>query len=110
MNVSWTDLSKECVEYICENISRCIEQLNISGQRYQLTDNRKLKKIQSIRISFFFEDIHSLTRRALRLRVLDISDSVLITDQSIISLRQYSRLLTHLSASRCYLLTSPALM
>ena len=61
---------------------------------------------------FFFlsKDILSLVRRALRLRILDISDSVLITDQSILSLRQYSRLLTHLSASRCYLLTSTTLM
>ncbi len=56
------------------------------------------------------KDIQSLVRRALRLRILDISDSVLITDQSIISLRQHSRLLAHLSASRCYLLTSTVLM
>jgi len=61
-------------------------------------------------VFFRITDIQSLVRRALRLRVLDISDSLLITDQSIISLRQHSRLLTHLSASRCYLLTPSALM
>ncbi len=59
---------------------------------------------------FKIKDIQSLVHRAFRLRVLDISDSVLITDQSIISIRQHSRLLAHLSASRCYLLTPSALM
>jgi F-box and leucine-rich repeat protein 1 (S-phase kinase-associated protein 2) len=94
LNIAWTDLTSESVQYICENIPRGLEQLNISGQRYNLTDDY----------------LQSLVRRALRLRILDISDSVLITDQSIISLRQHSRLLAHLSASRCYLLTSPTLI
>ncbi|CAF3929696.1 unnamed protein product [Adineta steineri] len=94
LNISWTELSCESVQHLCETMPRCIEQLNISGQRYNLTD----------------DNIQSLTRRALRLRVLDISDAVLLTDQSIISLRLHSRLLTHLSASRCYLLTSSALI
>ncbi|CAF1346562.1 unnamed protein product, partial [Adineta ricciae] len=94
LNVAWTNLTAATVQYLCENIPRCIEQLNISGQRHNLTD----------------DFIQSLTRRALRLRVLDISDSILLTDQSIISLRLHSRLLTHLSASRCYLLTAPGLI
>ncbi|CAF3396002.1 unnamed protein product [Rotaria sp. Silwood1] len=94
LNIAWTELTSESVKYICETISRCIEELNISGQRYNLTDDY----------------IQLLVRRALRLRVLDISDSVLITDQSIIALRQHSRLLAHLSASRCYLLTPAALI
>lgn len=59
---------------------------------------------------YSFVDIQSLVRRALRLRVLDLSDSLLLTDQSIISIRQYSRLLTHLSVSRCYLFTPATLM
>jgi hypothetical protein len=41
LNIAWTDLSYESVQYICENIPRCIEQLNISGQRYNLTDDCK---------------------------------------------------------------------
>jgi hypothetical protein len=65
---------------------------------------------KKLNFSSSFIGIQSLVRRALRLRVLDISDSVLITDQTIIFLRQHSRLLSHLSASRCYLLTSSALM
>jgi len=65
---------------------------------------------KKMNFSFLIQDIQSLVRRVLRLRVLDISDSILITDQSIISLRQHSRLLAHLSASRCYLLTPSALM
>ena len=62
------------------------------------------------RASVFILGIQSLVRRVPRLRVLDISDSVMITDQAIISLRQYARLLAHLAASRCYLLTSNALV
>ncbi|CAF0761355.1 unnamed protein product [Rotaria sordida] len=94
LNIAWTELTSESIQHICETIPRCIEQLNISGQRYNLTD----------------DSIQLLVRRALRLRVLDISDSALITDQSIISLRQHSRLLAHLLASRCYLITLSALI
>ncbi|CAF3968993.1 unnamed protein product [Rotaria sp. Silwood2] len=94
LNIAWTELTSESVKYICETIPRCIEKLNISGQRYNLTDDY----------------IQLLVRRAPRLCVLDISDSVLITDQSIIAFRQHSRLLGHLSASRCYLITPAALI
>ena len=54
--------------------------------------------------------MQTLVHRAFRLHFLDISDSVLISDQSILALRQHSRLLEHLSVSRCYLLTPLALM
>jgi len=39
LNISWTELTTESIQYICETIPRCIEQLNISGQRYNLTDD-----------------------------------------------------------------------
>jgi hypothetical protein len=44
LNIAWTDLSCESVQYICETIPRCIEQLNISGQRCNLTDDSKKTK------------------------------------------------------------------
>jgi len=111
LNLAWTNLSVESVQFLCENIPRCIEQLNLSGQRYQITDDRNdLNLFRTNNLRFLFVDIQSLVRRALRLRVLDLSDSLLLTDQSIISIRQYSRLLTHLSVSRCYLFTPATLM
>ena len=111
LNIAWTELSFESVQHLCEALPRCMEQLNISGQRYNLTDTRNFNPMNGTRPCrlVHFLDIQTLSRRAYRLRALDISDSVLISDQSIVSLRQYSRLLTHLSASRCYLLTSDAL-
>ena len=111
LNIAWTELSFESVQHLCEALPRCMEQLNISGQRYNLTDTRNFNPINGKRPCpvVHFLDIQTLSRRAYRLRALDISDSVLISDQSIVALRQYSRLLTHLSASRCYLLTSTAL-
>ena len=111
LNIAWTELSFESVQHLCEALPRCVEQLNISGQRYNLTDTRNFNPIIEKRAYRLVRclDIQTLSRRAYRLRTLDISDSVLISDQSIVSLRQYSRLLTHLSASRCYLLTSTAL-
>jgi hypothetical protein len=39
LNISWTELSSESIQYICETMPRSIEQLNISGQRYNLTDD-----------------------------------------------------------------------
>ncbi|CAF2098539.1 unnamed protein product [Rotaria magnacalcarata] len=94
LNIAWTELSSQSIQYICETIPRCIENLNISGHRYSLTD----------------DCMQTLAHRAFRLHFLDISDSVVISDQSIIALRQHSRLLEHLSASRCYLLSPSALI
>ena len=113
LNIAWTNLTAETVQHLCETLPRCMEQLNISGQRYNLTDARKATRFLFVTTLSSFccrLDVQSLVKRALRLRVLDISDSVLITDQSIVALRQHSRLLVHLLASRCYLLTSPAFM
>jgi hypothetical protein len=39
LNIAWTELTCESVQHLCEALPRCIEQLNISGQRYNLTDD-----------------------------------------------------------------------
>lgn len=54
LNIAWTELTLESVRYICETIPRCIEQLNISGQRYNLTDDcKKLRFEKNLKIFFF---------------------------------------------------------
>lgn len=41
LNISWTDLTAESIQYICTTIPRHIEEINISGQRHNLTDDRE---------------------------------------------------------------------
>ena len=55
LNIAWTNLTTETVRYLCETVSRCMEQLNISGQRYNLTDDRKATRssVNNNRIIWF---------------------------------------------------------
>lgn len=46
--------------------------------------------------------MENLTRRAVRLRVLDLSDSSLITDKSVTSVLRNCQHLEHVAFSRCY--------
>jgi hypothetical protein len=46
--------------------------------------------------------VENLTRRAVRLRVLDLSDSSLITDKSVTSVLRNCQYLEHVAFSRCY--------
>lgn len=49
-----------------------------------------------------FSGVENLTRRAIRLRVLDLSDSSLITEKSIASVVRNCLQLEHVAFSRCY--------
>jgi hypothetical protein len=46
--------------------------------------------------------VENLTRRAIRLRVLDLSDSSLLTDKSVTSVLRNCLHLEHIAFSRCY--------
>lgn len=46
--------------------------------------------------------VENLTRRATRLRVLDLSDSSLITDKSVSFVLRHCQQLEHVAFSRCY--------
>lgn len=49
-----------------------------------------------------FQGVENLTRRAVRLRVLDLSDSSLITEKSVHSVLRNCQYLEHVAFSRCY--------
>jgi len=49
--------------------------------------------------------VENLTQRAHRLRVLDLSDSSLITDKSVTHVLRNCQYLEHVSFSRCYAIT-----
>ncbi len=46
--------------------------------------------------------MENFTHRAVRLRVLDLSDSSLITDKSVTSVLHNCQYLEHAAFSRCY--------
>ncbi|CAF1166797.1 unnamed protein product [Adineta steineri] len=86
LNLGWTQLSEQCLHYICRTIQASIEHLTMTGFRQAMTD----------------ECVENLTRRAVRLRVLDLSDSSLITDKSVTSVLRNCLHLEHIAFSRCY--------
>ncbi|CAF4153356.1 unnamed protein product [Rotaria socialis] len=86
LNLGWTQLSDPCVHYICRTIQSSIEQITLTGFRQGMTD----------------ECVENLTNRAIRLRVLDLSDSSLITDKSVTSVVRNCVNLEHVAFSRCY--------
>ena len=57
-----------------------------------------------ILISSLFSGVENLTHRANRLRVLDLSDSSLITDKSVTSVIRNCLYLEHVAFSRCYVI------
>jgi hypothetical protein len=68
-----------------------------------MTDEcKKIFLIQLIIRRKYFLGVENLTRRAIRLRVLDLSDSSLITDKSVTSVLRNCQYLEHVAFSRCY--------
>lgn len=86
LNMGWTQMNDQCVHYLCRTIQPTIEHLTLTGFRQGMTD----------------ECVDNLTRRAHRLRVLDLSDSSLITDKSVTTVLRNCQYLEHVSFSRCY--------
>lgn len=87
LNLSWTYLTSDSVEYICDNLPATMDRLNLSGCRKLLLDKH----------------VASLVANCPRLRELDLSDCTSITGESV---RQITYLedLTFVALSRCYLI------
>lgn len=105
MNLGWTQLSDLSVQYVCRTIQGTLEQLTFTGCRQGMTDEceEKLSVVKQVfhRIMSIL-GVENLTRRATRLRVLDLSDSSLITDKSVSFVLRYCQQLEHVAFSRCY--------
>ncbi|CAF1094428.1 unnamed protein product, partial [Didymodactylos carnosus] len=86
LNIGWTQLDDASLTLLCQTIQPSVEQLCLSGCRQTMND----------------DCVENLVRRAQHLRVLDLSDSNLITDKSINVIIRYLRQLEHVSFSRCY--------
>ncbi|XP_052102634.1 S-phase kinase-associated protein 2-like [Mytilus californianus] len=86
LNVAWTGIHRHSVVYLSLCLPQSIEKLNISGCRENITD----------------EEILQLVKRCYRLRELDLSDSTVITCNSIRYLTQHLKRLEYIALSRCY--------
>ncbi|ESO92396.1 hypothetical protein LOTGIDRAFT_162707 [Lottia gigantea] len=86
LNISWTWLNKETIEYISNNLPNRLVKLNWSGCRENITDNEIMK----------------ITDRCKRLKELDLSDSTVITCLSVHLIASNLHQLEHLALSRCY--------
>ncbi|KAF7279944.1 S-phase kinase-associated protein 2-like [Rhynchophorus ferrugineus] len=87
LNIAWTYLNGDCIEYLCENLPSTMDRLNFSGCRKLLLDKH----------------VASLVLSCPRLRELDLSDCTSITGESV---RQITTLedLAFVALSRCYLI------
>ncbi|XP_030758733.1 S-phase kinase-associated protein 2 [Sitophilus oryzae] len=87
LNIAWTYLNADSIQYICENLPSTMDRLNLSGCRKLLLDKH----------------VASLVSSCPKLRELDLSDCTSITGESV---RQISVLeeLAFVALSRCYLI------
>jgi hypothetical protein len=99
--LGWTQLHDQCVHYICRTIQASIEQVTLTGFRQGMTDECKYSILLRIYYQSFL-GVENFTRRAVRLRVLDLSDSSLITEKSVTSVLRNCQYLEHVAFSRCY--------
>lgn len=93
LNLSWTYLSEECVDYICKNLPLTLDRFNFSGCRKMLLD-----------IS-----VGQLVMNCPNLRELDLSDCTCISGEAVKRLTCLDQL-NFLSLSRCYLVPLRSLL
>lgn len=92
VNISWCDFSPLHVKAAVANVAPGVTRLNISGYRENLT----------------LRDVKTLVKRCPKLRVLDLSDSVLLTTTCFSTLSRLDDLV-NLGLSRCYHINPAAL-
>ncbi|XP_060526311.1 S-phase kinase-associated protein 2 [Cylas formicarius] len=85
LNLGWTYLNQDSIQYICESLPSTVDRLNMSGCRKLLLDKH----------------VQSLVARCPRLRELDLSDCTSITGDSITEISSLDEL-NFLALSRCY--------
>ncbi|XP_068897785.1 S-phase kinase-associated protein 2 isoform X2 [Tenebrio molitor] len=93
LNLSWTYLNANSIEYICENLPSSLDRFNFSGCRKLLHD----------------QNVIQLVANCPHLRELDLSDCTSITGEAVKKLTALDEL-NFLSLSRCYLIPYRSLL
>lgn len=86
LNLAWTGLRRQSVAYLSVCLPSSVRKLNLSGCRENITD----------------EEVLQLVRACPGLMELDLSDSTVITEQSISHIMSHLDKLQYLALSRCY--------
>jgi F-box and leucine-rich repeat protein 1 (S-phase kinase-associated protein 2) len=86
LNIAWTGLTAVCIHLLATRLPTGLTALNISGCRNTLTNSM----------------LDMLAARCTLLHELDISDSGLLTGETIDSILTHLHRLQHLGLSRCY--------
>lgn len=86
LNLSWTNMTSECIYSIVKNISSSLKHFNLSGCRHTLTD----------------EHVSILVEKCPDLIDLDLSDATLLTGLSVDAIINNLSNLQHLHLNRCY--------
>lgn len=94
LNLAWVGFSATSLRQVISHLPSSILHLNLSGNRN----------------SFIDEDLQLLVEKCPRLEVLDVSDSHLLTVDSVAVLCDRFHQLRHLSISRCYGLQPPSIL
>jgi len=86
LNCSWTSMSAKDIRKTLRNLPKQLRELNMAGYRENMND----------------EGVVTILERCPQLRVLDISDSTQVSDDSIEMIPSELKSLHTLSLSRCY--------
>lgn len=93
LNLAWTYLNVNSIQYICTNLPKTLDRLNISGCRKLLSD----------------KNVFELVSRCKDLRELDLSDCTSVTGEAV-SYITMLRDLNFLAVSRCYQISYKSLL
>ncbi|XP_050402090.2 S-phase kinase-associated protein 2 [Patella vulgata] len=86
LNIGWTWLDRASIVYLSDSFPTSLCKLNWSGCRENITD----------------DEVVALTRNCSKLKELDLSDSTVLSCQSIHIIAENMKELEHLALSRCY--------
>lgn len=108
LNIAWTGLKVEEMQFLCCNLSSTTQRLNLSGFRKSLTDQSKISNCRKcmVFVSVFaifclFAVVGDVVRKCPNLVELDLSDCVLLSEDLMPVLKNLKKL-EHLAISRCY--------
>ena len=109
LNISWTNLDRECVVLLCKHLSKSLESFNLSGCRTTLLDSGIVCFFFLIAWILFYItqkpfklDIKCLVTSCPNLAELDLSDCQSLTNTSVEMIANNLKNMRHLAFSRCY--------
>lgn len=107
LNLAWANHTNDTLRVVCETLPQSVRRLNLSGTRdlaEMSDDGRSLSSspVLSTTDSHIISAVEMICERCPNLIELDLSDNVLLSEVSVVVIRERLPLLRVLTLARCY--------